>query len=662
MSSDARKLAEAKLASSGLTLDDASDLGIRIVGSAAQINVAWPDVPALDLVYYDMGGEPVEAMRRVRLLEQPRGAFGQVSEQRYLQPGNTTPAAYFPRIIDWPAVAKNNDTPILITEGELKASCAAVNGYACIGLGGVWSWRSKKLGWDLLPSLKSIAWPRRDVVVVFDSDAKSNPQVAQAITSLMTQLSALGAVPRVAELPDIPGLGKVGLDDFIVARGANEFADVLRRAEGDELTRRLWEYNARFCFVLSPGIIYDRQRGIMYDPGKFRSTIYANEFATIRSVNAKGDEKIKRESLPDAWIKWPARYQLERITYAPGQPENYNGVLNVWRGWAVEPEPGDITPWTELLDHLIPEPELRRWFEAWCLYPLAHPGTKMQCGIGIWSTATGVGKTLIGSTLGRIYGGHDTTNNYTAINQDELESSFNEWMPRRNFVLVDDISPWNTRSKADVLKSRISEESISINEKHVARYVLPAVINFYCTSNHANAFYLEPDDRRWFIYEVKSEKLPREFWDRYYAWRDSIGPSALFAHAQSYDFSGFDPFDVPPMTEDKRRMIASGRNELEEFIARLVVDPDSILQAGGQTSKLDVWSAYELSEIYNLDRRGRPVTMSLLAARIGQYVKRVEIGGLDYFLIRNAEKYLRSHDEIKKHRASFSRGTGSDMC
>ena len=53
----------------------------------------------------------------------------------------------------------------------------------------------------------------RDVVVVFDSDAAVNREVAEAERALEVFLSALGARVRVVHLPGT----KTGLDDYLAA-------------------------------------------------------------------------------------------------------------------------------------------------------------------------------------------------------------------------------------------------------------------------------------------------------------------------------------------------------------------------------------------------------------------------------------------------------------
>lgn len=644
-------LVTAKLASSGLTAEHARELGMEVVESARSLDKTWPDVPALKLNYHDVAGEPLRNMFRVRLLVQPRGSFGQVSDTRYLQPTNTTPAAYLPATLDWEAIAADPDVQILITEGELKAACASVHDHACIGLGGVWSWRSKKLGWGLIPELSDIVWAGRDVVIVYDSDARTNPQVALATSQLMAALSRLGACPRVAQLPDLPETKKVGLDDFVVACGPDAFAQVLKEAEGDELTQKLWGYNARFAFILDPGIVYDEQKRNVYEPGKFRSVTFANDVANIKTISTKGDVKIKPVPVADSWIKWPARRQLDRITYLPGEPATAGDDLNVWPGWGCEASPGSVDLWQDLLGYLIDDEEARAWLEAWCLYPLANPGAKQLSAVLLWSYRQGVGKTLLGETLGAVYG-----DNWALINQSQLEGSFNEWLPRRQFIMVDDMSSYQSRSNADIFKSLVTQTKVLINEKFVPQYTLPAVVNYYCTSNQPNAIYLEPDDRRWFVYEIQREPRPAQWYKDFHAWLGSGGAAALLHHAREFDFSNFDPYARPPTTPAKQAMMKVGRNESEEWIAQLVDNPDSILTAGGQATSTDAWTAADLLEIFNLTRKGRPITASLLSARLGQFFPAVEVDGATMFVIYNRDKWLADRGGLAKHLAA-NRGT-----
>src|SRR5262249_23655191 len=129
--------------------------------------------------------------------------------------------------------------PLLITEGEKKAAKACQEGLACVRLTGVWCWvKARRKGPDgrpigrpqLLDDLAGLPLSGRDVFVVFDSDAATNGSVGRAEQGLAGALQARGARVKLVRLPAAEG-GKVGLDDYLVAHGADAFRRLLEKAE-----------------------------------------------------------------------------------------------------------------------------------------------------------------------------------------------------------------------------------------------------------------------------------------------------------------------------------------------------------------------------------------------------------------------------------------------
>jgi hypothetical protein len=109
--------------------------------------------------------------------------------------------------------------PLWLTEGARKVDAAVTAGLCCIGLSGVYGWRAtdKETGGKVaLPDFESIAWNGREVVLAFDSDVTTKPQVAEALRRLARFLEGRGARVRVCVLPDMAD-GKTGLDDFLAA-------------------------------------------------------------------------------------------------------------------------------------------------------------------------------------------------------------------------------------------------------------------------------------------------------------------------------------------------------------------------------------------------------------------------------------------------------------
>jgi hypothetical protein len=660
----------AKLAESALTPADAKKLGITYHTRAATKKMfAKQPSESLKFAYHDINGKLRKDTYRIRLLEVVPGSFGEVPEKplRYLQPPGSPPAAYFPRILDWSAIAKDPVETIHITEGELKAACACKHGFTTLGLGGVNSWRSKKLGKGMLPELEKINWVNRDVVIIFDADAQTNPQVAASMAALIKALADRGALPRVAALAPVNGDPKTGLDDFVVAKGPEALDQLICTAEGDELATELWGFNSKFSFVLSPGLVYDDYRHCCYDPSAFRNSLFANVWANrvvTRYTAAGPAEKMERVQVAKEWIKWPMRKQFDRLTYDPGKPAVVNGQRNEWSGWGVEPKKGTVKPWKQLLGLLFDgaEPGAQKWFEQWCLYPLYAPGAKMLAAVGIWSRTQGVGKSLVGVTLGRVYG----RANHSVISQRELESDFNTWAAKKQFVMVDDVSSHDSRAKADVLKKLITQETLLVNEKYVPTYELPDHVNYYLTSNRSNAFYLEDQDRRFFLHEVTGPKGSVAFFDEYYKWLASGGAAALFWYAQNeMGFDGFNAFVPPPVTKSKLDMIDSARGELDLWLSELANDPDSKLRIGQVPIDRDLLTIEEVLNLFDRTRKGRPVAPNTMGLRMREYFppvvgERLRVDGqrAKYFIIRNAGKWSKAETKemIEHVQSRFQKG------
>lgn len=159
-------------------------------------------------------------------------------EPKYKGPWRKGNYLYIP-----PAVKPYLDNPtvaLYITEGEKKAVKATQEGFPTLGLSGTWGWRTaadrdkpidlsgykqppKKAKTVVLPEIKKIVWAGRNVFVVFDSDAADNYNARSAGEHLAAALRQLKAQARFVFLPAGSSQDKVGLDDFLIAHGKEQF-------------------------------------------------------------------------------------------------------------------------------------------------------------------------------------------------------------------------------------------------------------------------------------------------------------------------------------------------------------------------------------------------------------------------------------------------------
>jgi hypothetical protein len=387
------------------------------------------------------------------------------------------------------------------------------------------------------------------------------------------------------------------------------------------LEERLAEMNEKYCYVDETDIVVRLENMRMFDSSRFKDGGHlANLFHTTETK--RWDPKtgalkpvVRKDKLAKLWLEWPQRRQVERIAYEPGKERFFDDCINRWRGMGVEPVAGDVEPWHQLLEKLIPEPTVRRWFEQWCAYPLQHMGTKLKSAVVMWSTMQGTGKTTAATSLARVYG-----MNAAAINEADLGKQFNEWALDKQFVTANEITGGDKRNSADFMKELIAgHEHLRINQKFLPEISIRNCINFLFTSNHPNSFYLEASDRRYCIIEVPGTAPDRQFFDDYWKWLDNGGPAFLYHHLLNLPLEGFHPHAEPPMTEAKEDMIDISKSDLDRWLEeKREAAPNAI-----STAK-DLLLEYKILNPYT---QVKEAGMQTALRRLGAIRKKVSVDG-----------------------------------
>lgn len=651
---DVRRAMLEKLKASGLSSAQATEMRYKAytVGQAAAMDSLPVYRAGFRIPYFDLAGKQTQ-FYRFRYLEygEADGGFAALTastrkQLRYGQPAKSLNELYLPPLLDWETISKDVNIPIFITEGELKSACACANDLACIGLGGVWCFKSAAHNMSLLPGFQWFQWKDRTVYIVYDSDAIIKPQVVKAENALARELfNTLGAIPYIVRLPSLDSEYKTGLDDFLVEKGIKEFKEVaLDNAAEYDSVKELLKLNEEVLYVEEPGLIVRMDTMQRISCRSFVDHAYSTRIYHDHVTDKEGDIKLVEKCAPREWLKWLHRSVVKKITYAPGEGQIVNSAVNCWRGWGCEPattsSPSTVRPWLELLDYLFIgiDHQHRVWFEQWLAYPLQHPGAKMYSAAVVWGNQQGTGKTLVGTTMFKIYG-----DNATEIGDRDLYSPHNEWAEHRQFVMADEITGGDKRNTADRMKSMITQKLIRINPKYVPSYTVPDCINYYFTSNHSDAFFLEDADRRFFVHEVRSVPREMEFYKKYGEWLNGGGPSYLFHHLLHLDLAGFNPNAHAPVTQSKKDMVDAGKSDVGRWVAKLKQEPEQVLKMGDIVIKHTLFTADELWALYDPDKRGK-VTIGgmskelkrsgLPQANNGMVVKTLTRGNLKLWIIR----------------------------
>ncbi|MDH6066000.1 DUF3854 domain-containing protein [Chrysosporum ovalisporum APH033B] len=139
----------------------------------------------------------------------------------------------------WPWVMEQ-DLPVIICEGAKKAAALLTQGYIAIAIPGITSgYRvvqdifGKVTSRQLIPDLAAFAITKRRFFICFDFE--THPRKIAAINNAISQLGCLLQEKKCpVKVMELPGIEK-GVDELIVAKGANAFEKVYRQSTDLEI-------------------------------------------------------------------------------------------------------------------------------------------------------------------------------------------------------------------------------------------------------------------------------------------------------------------------------------------------------------------------------------------------------------------------------------------
>lgn len=674
-----------KAATSCLSLQDVKALQFEPYTEEHDLDI-FPRFAGFKIPYFTLDGKIDPSIYRFRFVQtQPSKGFAAIAEapkkpRRYGQPAGTQCGVYLPPILDlggsddntparkgapvttWRQIANDVQTALIITEGELKAACGCKLGMPTIGLGGVFNWRSTKDRVELLPILEKFKWNGRTTYIAFDSDAKENPMVCMAASRLAYTLAVRGALVRFVQLPPAADGSKQGMDDLIysyvsqaksdaqtqqaVALGLEAFGELLAKADDLGPGQELHRLNDEVGFVRATAEIIEIHTGNVYSHSVFTDAAYKH-----RTFNDKGENgQLVKKFAAKEWMAWPLRTEFKGYDYAPACTNliTPDGAYNTWysQRWPLVPvKKGDIKLWERLFNHIFGKltDADRLWARRWFACPIQRPGTKLFTALLVWGRTTGTGKSRIGESMASIYG-----RNFGIISNDHLTDNFNEWAESKQFIVGDEISIGDRRGVANKLKALITQPTFRLNVKHRKSYEVRDCINYYFSSNHEDALYLENNDRRFFVVNADVPRLEPEFYEEYTRWLNNGGAARLYYHfLYEVDLGDFNPAAEAPVTTAKLEMMAIGRSDVEDWAFQLNQNPDTQL---GPRHQHDLYSAKELLRIYDPDEKTRiranGMSRALNAAGVFKCANgsnHVYVAGArdTVYAVRNAARYQR---------------------
>lgn len=482
------------------------------------------------------------------------------------EPINTMRRAHFPR------TNKFQDT-LYITESWIKAVKLSEAGKFAVGVNGCNGWGGGKNA-EMLEDLWRFPWNSiQRLVIVWDSDIRTNPNVKASACRLFHKLKFIREADieiMLLMVPDKADGSKQGVDDWIVSGEADlETLTTFADAEIDVHDSPFYELNSKVCYVAGSNVFVDLEGCDVMHERHFHT-----RYATVKVENKDGNPIPATRP----WIGWVDRCERGKIVSRPGAERMLPDAVNVWQPSDVTPTDGDVSVHLEFLRRAIPSDVERQYLQQWIGHAVQKQDVKMNVALVFFSPEEGTGKTMTANAIGRMFGTHNVANMTIAL----LKEGFNSAYATKQLLIINENNRSNeSRAILEKLKTFITEREVMVRQMHTNPYSVENYCNVIMTMNHSDALPMSAHDRRFMIIQfapvlAQDPAYGELVWD----WHDQH-VSDLLGYYMEMDLEGFNPFKAPPMNEAKRALTMAAADRYTHAVVDLCSDPAEFFSSIG---------------------------------------------------------------------------------
>lgn len=260
-------------------------------------------------------------------------------------------------------------------------------------------------------------------------------------------------------------------------------------------------------------------------------------------------EASVEESPGRVFVKSPSMPRYDGTTIDPAADLNANGKLNLWRGFAVTPEP-DAEAVEVFYKHVLRvcgDEAGAKYMMDWIAWGFQNPGSRIGTAI-VLIGAPGTGKGMIGNLLAAIWGSHGLA----LRDKRSIVGDFNAHLTECAFAFVDEALFSGDKQTADKIKGLITEPTLMTEAKFKSRAETTNMLKMIMASNHEHAIQVDPQDRRFTVFRVPDD-MPGSrdpYWKEFYRVCHSVrGRAGILSHMLHRDIHDFNPEADRPVTE-----------------------------------------------------------------------------------------------------------------
>ena len=359
------------------------------------------------------------------------------------------------------------------------------------------------------------------------------------------------------------------------------------------------ELNAKYAVIKSIG---GKCRVLTWEPSPINQEHQSPQFQTFGDFrNSYMNRSVwvgKRPvTLGQHWLEHRGRRQYEGLVFVPVGPPEIDGRLNLWRGWGVEPRPGN---WSLMQAHLREvlaggDPECESYILNWAAWAVQNPGKPAEVAL-VLRGGEGTGKGVFGRALRQIFGQHGVH----ISSAQHLVGRFNRHFLDCCYLFADEALWPGDHSAEGALKRLLTEPTLHIEPKGIDGMEVPNRLHVFMASNNDWVVPAGRDARRFAVFDVSDAHQKDEaYFAALYGELERGGLAAMLHDLLSRELSGWHPrriVQTAALADQKART----RHGVDALVERLATD--GVLP----------------SVVWQSTRGGRPVPLPHVAGTTGE--------------------------------------------
>ena len=265
------------------------------------------------------------------------------------------------------------------------------------------------------------------------------------------------------------------------------------------------------------------------------------------------------------WLKHEKRRQFTMVTFAPGH--EVANAYNLWRGFAVDALPGECGKFlAHVKDNICQgNQEHFDYLMGWTARMIQQPDTPGEVAV-VMRGGRGTGKSFFANQLGKLLGRH-----YLAVsNGSHLTGNFNSHLRDLVLLFADEAFYANDKKHTSILKTLITEPTLTIERKGVDVENAPNFIHLIMASNDEHVVPAGDRERRFFVLDVgEGQQQNSKYFQAIAEEMDNGGREALLHWLMNHDISDFHVRAVPQTKALRDQQIMSLSPEAEWWYHKL---------------------------------------------------------------------------------------------